>query len=371
MLTKNIALLATGDEIVDGVILNTNAQSMASRLFHEQMRVTQHAVIRDDEEKITQTILSLLSDNDALIITGGLGPTTDDRTRFGLAKALQASLELRQDVWQAIVDRLLQRYEMTNIPLSNQQQALFPTGAKILENPNGTAAGCLCYLQNKPIFMLPGPPNECLPMFMQHTLPILKENHFGQKTYFKNWLLFGVSEGYIAEKLEAALGSPNSSCKTGYRVTFPYLEFKLFAATHEDLQNGIRIIADLIEPHAFNDSAIKASELLNKALTNNHQKISITDTITGGWLEQLLRTPELNSQLHFNSNDQKSWHLELSGLEEYWQAVSNAKQVTFHLTLTTPKGIVYKETKHSLNYQQRNLHYVAEYACQFLLQYID
>ena len=369
MTTKHIALLATGDEIVDGVILNTNAQHIANTLFHEHMHVTEHRIVRDNEANITQTILSLLENNDAIIITGGLGPTTDDRTRFALAKALQQPLELHEDVWQAIIDLLAQRYGMTNIPISNQQQALFPKNAEILANPNGTAAGCFCQFQNKLIFMLPGPPSECLPMFAHYVLPKLKEQQFGQKTYFKNWLLFGVSEGHIAEKLEAALAS-FPSCRTGYRVTFPYLEFKLFASNDHDLQQSILAISDIIAPHLFDDTATKASETLKAALLKNSIFIDFTDTATGGHLEQLLRTPELNSQLHFNTQHKNHWHLELSGLTEYWGSIPDAKQATLHLSLTSPKGDVYQETKVSLNYRQRNLHYAAEYACQFLLNHI-
>ena len=369
MTIKHIALLATGDEIVDGVILNTNAQFIANTLFHEQMHVTEHHIVRDDEVNITKNILSLLENNDALIITGGLGPTTDDRTRFALAKALQQPLELHENVWQAIIDRFVARYGITDIPLSNQQQALFPKEAQILQNPHGTAAGCLCYLEHKLIFMLPGPPNECLPMFTQSILPVLKEKQFGRKVYFKNWLLFGVSEGHIAEKLEKAL-QPYASFQTGYRVTFPYLEFKLFSATDE-LQKGINVVSNIIAPYLFNDTATKASDNLKALLKENTCELCITDSVTGGCLEQLLRSPELNRQLHFNSkeNNRANWHLELTGLEKYWNSTPDTKETQLHLALTTPNGEIHHETKAFMNYQQRNLHYAAEYACQFLLNF--
>lgn len=367
---SNIGFLATGDEIVVGDILNTNAQLMANTLFHEQMHVTEHRIVRDDEANITKNILSLLEDNDALIITGGLGPTTDDRTRFALAKAIQQPLELHDDVWQAIINRLSQRYGMTNIPVSNQQQALFPKEAQILDNPHGTAAGCLCRFQGKLIFMLPGPPNECLPMFTHHVFPILQKEKFGQETYFKNWLLFGVSEGHIAEKLEEALAS-FSSCQTGYRVTFPYLEFKVFSKDETELQKSIQAVSNIIGPYLLNHSTTKTSELLKNFLKTHLHEISILDNATGGWLEQLLRMPELNSQLHFNANNKNHWRLELSGLDEYWNSVPDAKQVTLHLSLTSPAGNAYQESKTFLNYQQRNLHYAAEYACQFLFNHLN
>ena len=246
---SNIAFLATGDEIVVGDILNTNAQSMANALFHEQMYVTEHHIVRDDEFNITKSILSLLENNDALIITGGLGPTTDDKTRFALANALQQPLIFSEEVWQAILDRFQQRYgTKDNVPVSNRQQALFPQNAEILANPNGTAAGCLCRWKNKLIFMLPGPPHECLPMFSNYVLPTLQQNSFGQKFHFKNWIITGVGEGLIAEKLEAALIGLN--CQTGYRASADrIIEFKLFADDAVTLNQGIDAVNSILTPY--------------------------------------------------------------------------------------------------------------------------
>lgn len=246
---SSIAFLATGDEIVVGDILNTNAQSIAKTLFHEQMYVTEHRIVRDDEANITKNILSLLESNDALIITGGLGPTTDDRTRFALAKALQKPLKHHEEVWQAILNGFQQRYgTKDNVPASNRQQALFPQEAEIFENPNGTAAGCLCHFQNKLIFMLPGPPHECLPMFTDYVLPLLQQKQFGQKFYFKKWMLSGIGEGYIAEKLEAALIGFN--CRTGYRASADrVIEFKLFADDAVTLSKGIEAVNPILVPY--------------------------------------------------------------------------------------------------------------------------
>lgn len=246
---SNIAFLATGDEIVVGDILNTNAQSMANTLFHEQMYVTEHRIVRDDETNITKNILSLLENNDALIITGGLGPTTDDKTRFALAKALQKPLEHHEEVWQAILNRFKERYgSIDNVPESNRQQALFPQEAEILANPNGTAAGCLCSFENKLIFMLPGPPHECLPMFSNDVFPVLKQKNFGQQFHFKNWIISGVGEGFIAEKLETAL--LGLGCQTGYRASADrVIEFKLFANDAIALNKGIEAVNSILVPY--------------------------------------------------------------------------------------------------------------------------
>ncbi len=248
---SNIALLATGDEIVAGDILNTNAQNIAQALFSRQMFISEHRVVRDNESQIIDAITSLLAYNDAVIITGGLGPTTDDRTRFALSKAIKRPLQLSEQAWQTIIERFVLRYgydSIEHIPASNRQQALFPEQAIILDNPNGSAAGCFCLWQNKCIFMLPGPPHECLPMFNDHVLPELQTRQFGQQFYFKKWLLFGVGEGFIAEKLEAALAGLN--CQTGYRASANrQVEFKLFAADEKTLQQGIEAVTPILMPY--------------------------------------------------------------------------------------------------------------------------
>lgn len=246
---NNIAFLATGDEIVVGDILNTNAQQIAKTLFSHQMFVSEHRIVRDDEKQISDAIKSLLKNNNAIIITGGLGPTTDDRTRFALAKAIQQALIFSDEVWQAILNRFKERYGTTdNVPVSNRQQALFPQEAEIFENPNGTAAGCLCHFQNKLIFMLPGPPNECLPMFSNYVFPVLQQKNFGQKFYFKNWMITGIGEGFIAEKLEAALFGLN--CHTGYRASADrVIEFKLFADDVATLNKGIEAVNPILAPY--------------------------------------------------------------------------------------------------------------------------
>jgi nicotinamide-nucleotide amidase len=249
MSNKHIALLATGDEIVVGDILNTNAQHIAKALFSHQMFISEQRIVRDDETQICNTIASLLENNDALIITGGLGPTTDDRTRFALAKAIQQPLVFFEEVWQSILNRFQQRYGTTdNVPVSNRQQALFPQDANILPNPNGTAAGCWYYSKNKLIFMLPGPPKECLPMFSDYVFPLLQRENFGEKFHFKNWLISGIGEGAIAEKLETAL--IGLGCRTGYRASADrVIEFKLFADDATTLKNGIAAVQLILAPY--------------------------------------------------------------------------------------------------------------------------
>ena len=130
----SVALLATGDEICNGDIINSNSQEIAQRLFNQGIHVKTHMTVSDNLTDLETAMQFLLQDHHALIITGGLGPTSDDLTREALSHVLQRPLIFDEPTWHAIVARL-NRFGFHTPPESNKQQALFPTGATIIPNP--------------------------------------------------------------------------------------------------------------------------------------------------------------------------------------------------------------------------------------------
>ena len=251
-MTKNmlnsVALIATGDELTTGDILNTNGATIAQQLFSNGIIVGEHVIVADNEAAICKAITYQLQNHHTLIITGGLGPTSDDLTRFALAKYLQTRLVFNEEVWNTICQRLQKR----NFPIheSNRQQALFPEGATILPNLHGSAAGCIVKPNEQQIFMLPGPPKECLPMFTDYVLP--KLTHLFQPHYRIKWLLTGVLEGEIAAKIEAAI--PHLNCHFGYRWNYPDLEFKLSAGDAATLEQAKKEILPVVQDYLVNDA---------------------------------------------------------------------------------------------------------------------
>jgi len=329
---NKIALLATGDEISHGDILNTNSQEIAHRLFQQGMHVGNHMVTSDAIAEIEQAITFLLTSHNALIITGGLGPTSDDLTRYALGKAVDRPLIFNEPVWSDIVLRL-KRFGYDTPPLSNRQQALFPEGAIIIPNPNGTAAGCMVEYKNKLIVMLPGPPFECLPMFEQVTIPTLKKAGFSEIEYHKNWFLFGVSEGEIAEKLDA-LAKPYR-CTTGYRLFYPYIEFKIHTNSKQDYEQLVPQIETLIRPCIFEDGQKTASEILRASLKKIDFTLKMCDLATGGLLESTIKTPHTYPHLDFISDKNEKCMVTINGLNEFWNG-SEATQTTLTLSFHDP-----------------------------------
>lgn len=218
-----IAILATGDEITHGDTLNTTSQYFASALSRAGFSMGMHLVCGDKHTEIMQSLIFLGQNHETLIITGGLGPTSDDRTRFAIADYLKKPL-LHYDTALTHIKNHLQRTQLA--PDSGQeQQALFPENAILLPNPHGTALGCVLNTDTQLFILLPGPPNECLPMFDDYAFFELKQRlEVSHKACLK-WVVKNVPEGATAKKIEKAL--KDIPCEIGYRLIKPDLEFKV------------------------------------------------------------------------------------------------------------------------------------------------
>ncbi len=359
---QTIAILTTGDELSAGEILNTNGQYIAEKISDLGLEVGMHITTRDDDQEIIDAIQFLLSRHDILIITGGLGPTSDDRTRFALGQALSRALVFDDESWQRIVNRL-KRYRL-NIAESNKQQALFPDGAKIIPNENGTASGCMIEHDTKLVFMLPGPPPECRPMLSQFVLPeITKRQDSEQRAILLRWRLFGVSEGEIASYLDQLLA--NYPCTTGYRWDYPYLEFKIKTKTQAIIEELQTLVDEAIAKHLICTPELTATELLCQAIANFPGHMYINDAATAGLLEHKLAVPNTIAKLSFHQTNpvlkQNDVKVQINGLDEFWQLQPSQGLTHLDIRIET----LATQTQHHLEIPFRS-RAVTQYAVEFI-----
>lgn len=354
-----IAILATGDEITEGHTLNTNTYEIARSLFSEGLEVGLHMACSDKETEILSCIQSLLNTHDGLITIGGLGPTSDDKTRFALAKAIDEPL-ISHSIALEHVNRYLKRAHL-QMDSGNEQQTLFPKQAKLLPNPFGTALGCIFEHQTKWIALLPGPPRECLPMFKEHVLPDLERYGATNLARFQ-WLVFGLAEADIAARLDKAVA--HLPCQTGYRVDVPYVECKVRCESQyaEEIK---AVVNPLLQPYCLASPTQKASHLLKEALKTLPYSIYIEDHATGGLLQTLLLDPSTYTQVHFNAPLQAKLQFECSGLEAYWQQTKEDK-TELRLTIKNEKN--QKDENIILPYRTRHVvNMAAEWLCARIL----
>lgn len=365
-----IALLATGTELVTGDILNTNGQYIAQQLNDEGYNIGQHILVSDEQSEIVAALNYLMQSHEIVIILGGLGPTTDDRTRFAVSESIKQPLVFHEPSWNYIVERLTE-FGLA-ISENNRQQTYFPSSATIFHNQNGTANGCKIITENNVLYMMPGPPNECLPMFNNQVLPDIREHCPPEQKYKRKWRLFGVSESAISAELEAALS--DAAVTTGYRVDYPYLEFKITTNHSPSTYEWLAKLEAIIEPHLLADVYEPASIVLKKRLANLSRPLLIIDTATGGWLYQSISNRENYHQLVYTQRlglDEKDFIgvVEIHGLLEHWKGLDHTKktrlEMQFRNQYQTDKVVI------DIPYRpQRVLRYATEVIAKQLLEWL-
>ena len=182
----NAEILCIGSELLHGDIVNTNARYISKKLAEIAIDVHYQTVVGDNTDRIKKAFGVCFSRTDIVICTGGLGPTQDDITKEALAEYFGVEMVYDEESYEHVKNRYM--HIKRNFPKNNLRQAYFPKGSIILDNPNGTANGCIYRGKdsngnNKIGILLPGPPKEMEPLMDSEVIPYLKQ--------FSNWVVYG------------------------------------------------------------------------------------------------------------------------------------------------------------------------------------
>ena len=218
----DFGFIAVGDEITDGDIINTNTPNFAKLLIEKGFETGNHISCKDEFGDICSSINFLKDQHKNIIIAGGLGPTEDDLTSEAVAKHFHKELKLDEQSWLALEKRMMAKYG--KITYGTRKQAMFPEAAKVILNHNGSANGFeLKFGDNRKIYVLPGPPKECLPMLES----LFLEKTTIKKIIRKSWDIKGVGESFLAEELEI-IKKEYSFVTFKYRLADGFIELKYF-----------------------------------------------------------------------------------------------------------------------------------------------
>ncbi len=193
-------ILTIGTELLLGEITDTNTQYLARQLRDAGIDLFYTSTVGDNEQRIADAVKLGLSRSDVVLCTGGLGPTVDDVTREGIARALGVGLEFRPELWEQIVARFAR---MSRTPSeNNKRQAELPQGGRSLENAVGSAPGVLVESNGKVVIAVPGVPSEMKYIYEHGILPYFQER-FGITGVIRARVLHvaGVPESQIDEHL--------------------------------------------------------------------------------------------------------------------------------------------------------------------------
>ena len=280
-----VDVINTGTELVLGRTLNTHLGYLGEKLFLAGLRI-QRQVCVPDGEAIREVLAERLPAADILLVTGGLGPTSDDMTREITAELL--GLELEFD--EAVAANIRTYYASRHRPLGEggRRQSMVPRGAEVLPNARGTAPGL--YLptteRNPHLFLLPGPPRELYPMFEDHVLPRLREMAGRQSVQSREWSFCGLGESQLAQELEPSLSKiPN--LEIGYCAKIAEVHLRCLGG-EEALTEADGVVRRVYPYHLVSEDAETIEEVLVRLLVERGQRASFAESCTGGMLAHRL-----------------------------------------------------------------------------------
>ncbi len=281
-----VTLLHIGDELLIGQIVNTNAAWMARALETIGARVVETIVAGDDRAHIQDALRRGLSMADAVLMTGGLGPTRDDLTKHALAEFFGVDMVFDEACWQHL-QRLFERFgkEWND---AHRAQCLVPANARLLPNRMGTAPGMWFAHDGKVVVSLPGVPFEMQHLMEAHVLPELKKHFRPEPRLHRTICTVGEAESVLAQKLasfeaelppEVSLAYLPSLFEVRLRLTAKGAdEERLRAMLDEQTEKLVAILGSCV----FSTEGEAIEEALGRILRKHKLTIATAESCTGG-----------------------------------------------------------------------------------------
>jgi nicotinamide-nucleotide amidase len=298
-------ILSAGTELTEGITQDTHVRFLGSELTSLGFAVRRGIQIPDDMALFREELGRAVRDAGLVIVTGGLGPTTDDLTREAIAEAAGVPLDFHPEAWEAIQARFTGR----TLSETNRKQALAPHGFTLLPNPNGTAPGFHGMIGAALVVALPGPPSELRPMFSRGVLPLIHER-FGAPG--ADDILWGTSlmvpESALEEELRACM---RPGVTWGTRFEEDRIVFSLRGGARGDREALFEALVDRLGPVRIRAGETRPAQALTEALLARSGTLVTAESCTGGLIAKYMTDLPGSSRVFWGgilsySNDAKT-----------------------------------------------------------------
>lgn len=287
------AVVAVGDELLLGDIVNSNAAWLGAELAAVGARVVHSAMVGDDVARIVTAIRRAFDDADVVLLTGGLGPTSDDVTREAVAAV--AGVALRRDpALEQLLRRRFEAYGMT-MPEAVLSQADVPDGAAALDNPVGTAPGLRVELGYGLLFALPGPPHELAAVARGAVLAELASRS-GTVVLTRTLHCAGMGESHVAELVESAISLP-VGVRLAYLAGGAVVRVRLTTSAPTEAQADevlaplVATLANVLGEAVFGRDGDSLAAVVLRRLKSAGATVAVAESLTGGLLSAALTDP--------------------------------------------------------------------------------
>ncbi|MFE8102796.1 nicotinamide mononucleotide deamidase-related protein YfaY [Brenneria goodwinii] len=326
-----VEMLCTGDEVLHGQIIDTNAAWLADYLFHQGLPMASRMTVGDDLDALVSALNQRSQIADILIVNGGLGPTSDDLSSLAAATAAGEAL-VEHAEWIERMEAFFAERGRVMSP-NNRKQALLPASAEVIDNPVGTACGFALQLNKCLLFFTPGVPSEFKIMVDQQIMPRLRDRFtIAEPPLCLRLTTFGRSESDLASRLDGVALPPG--VVLGYRSSVPVIELKLTGpasqqAAMEQLWEQVRTVAG--ENTVFEGTEGLPAQLARR-LAEGKFHLAVSENFTAGllnWQLQSAGVPLAGGELPVKADQQ-----DLQQLADAARQLAESRQAALALTIS-------------------------------------
>jgi nicotinamide-nucleotide amidase len=294
----HLEIINTGSELLLGLVLNTHQQWLCRQLADRGYLVNRQVAIDDSGPAIQQAVGEALPRADVVLVTGGLGPTSDDRTRDLIAGLLGRPLCEDPGVLAHIEQFFASRSRP--MPRSTRVQALVPDGARVLMNAFGTAPGLVMDISPRPgsvrpglLVMLPGPPRELRPMFTHQVLPLIEQSYPRTEAFVCHTLrTTGLGESQVEERIAGPLRTLTAGgLELGYCARPGEVDVRFTACgprAPSIMAEAEGLVRSLLGDSVFGTDEVLLEEVVVQRFTERRQTVALAESCTGGLIADRL-----------------------------------------------------------------------------------
>ena len=286
-------IIAVGSEMLTPDRIDTNSLFLTGELNKLGIEVVRKTIVGDNRDLLAEAFHDALNRVPLIIASGGLGPTEDDLTRETVAELLGRKLILNDAILRYIEGRFRQLGR--EMPAVNVRQAMVPEGATVLENPRGSAPGLWLEDQGHIVALLPGPPRELKPMYLEQIQPRLERRGSGIRMYMRELRVAGMGESAVEQRIRD-IYTRYSDVHTTILAAPGEVQIYLRMWT-DDATNAEKTLNEIVQgfelaltDRIFSQDGSSMEETVARLLTMNNATISAAESCTGGLLAQRLTT---------------------------------------------------------------------------------
>ena len=300
-------LLTIGDEILIGQIVDTNSAFIAKELNKIGIDVEEIISVKDEQQHIIEAFQRGINKSDIVIVTGGLGPTKDDKTKSALCQFLDCKLVREPKVLENIIQLFALRGYNKELNSLNQDQALIPEKSTFIQNKYGTAPCLWTEIEDKIIINLPGVPFEMKGLIRDEIIPQLQNRYNSDLIIHRDILVSGIPESDLAILLEDWENNLPSFIHLAYLPNRTSIDLR-FTATGKDevilketIQQEIENFKKLAGQFLVSENSGKVEVILGEILKSKNLKISTAESCTGGMIASMLTSVSGSSAYYFGT----------------------------------------------------------------------